>query len=172
MPSYSKTMIFIDGSNFYFSLKKSFNKTNIDFKKFTDFLAEDNKLVKLLYYNAPLNRKENEEEYRKQQKFFNYLTNLDFVKIYYGRLERRPDGHKSEKGVDVKLAIDLIINSYQNNFDIAVLVSNDADFIPAIKEIQKQGKKVYNVSFKNTKSYNLNKVCNYTIMVDSIDDFV
>ena len=139
----SRIMVFIDGSNFYYSLKKSFSTSKIDFQRFINFLSNDYNLVNILYYNAPLNSKDNAEEYKKQQRFFEYLKKIPKLNIYLGRLEKRPNNHKTEKGVDVKLAIDLLINAYNNNYDIAILISNDADFIPAIEEVQKLNKKVY-----------------------------
>ena len=51
-------------------------------------------------------------------------------------------GHikKKEKGVDVKMAIDMITGAIKNEYDIAIIFSGDADFIPAmelIKELKK-----------------------------------
>jgi len=170
--SIRRVMIFIDGSNFYYSLKKSFFKTNIDFEKFCNFASDNQDIVKILYYSAPLSIDDNPDEYAKQQKFFNYLKHVPNLEIYLGRLERRLNNHKVEKGVDVKLAVDLIVNAYKDNYDVAVLISNDADFIPSIEEVKKLGKQVYNVSFKKTKSYHLNMICNNTIKVDNIQEFL
>jgi uncharacterized LabA/DUF88 family protein len=50
-----------------------------------------------------------------------------------------------EKAVDVKLATDLIILS--DIYDIAVIVSGDQDYVPAVQVIKDQGKKVVNVAF-------------------------
>jgi uncharacterized LabA/DUF88 family protein len=50
-----------------------------------------------------------------------------------------------EKAVDVKLAIDLIMLC--NIYDIAVIVSGDQDYVPAVQAIKDQGKKVVNVAF-------------------------
>ncbi len=172
MTDSKRVIIFIDGSNFYYSLKKNFLTTKIDIKKFLYFIAFKTQLISIKYYNAPLNQKDDEDDYKKQQRFFEYLKTIPLLDIYLGRLEKSPDNHKTEKAVDVKIAIDLLVNGFKNNYDVAILISNDADFIPAIKEVQAIGKKVYNVSFKKTKSYHLNKVCNYTLKIDSINNFI
>jgi len=170
--SLKRVIIFIDGSNFYYALKRSFFKTNIDFEKFCNFLCSDNALITIKYYNSPLNRIDDPEEYKKQQKFFNYLLKVPLMDVYFGRLEKRPDGKKAEKGVDVKLAVDLVVNAYKDNYDIAILVSNDADFIPAINEVLALNKKVYYVGFPKMKSYHLNKVCSKTIKINDISEYL
>ena len=165
-------MIFIDGSNFYYSLRCSFSNTKIDFEKFCNFLSENDDLIKIKYYNSPLNMDDDEEAYKKQQKFFDYLFEVPLIDVYFGRLEKRSNGKKAEKGVDVKLAVDLVVNAYKDNYDIAILVSNDPDFIPAIQEAKELGKQVINVSFPKTKSYHLNKVCSKTIKVNDISEYL
>lgn len=87
--------------------------------------------------------------------------------MFLGRLEKRPNGIVVEKGVDVKLAVDLLSGAFRNEYDEAIIVSNDSDFVPAIIEVQKLGKKVSNVSFPCTKSFHLNKICNKAILIST-----
>jgi hypothetical protein len=49
--------------------------------------------------------------------------------VYRGRVN--PGGQ--EKGVDVSLAIDLIQLTYEQRYDVAILVSRDWDFGPAVR---------------------------------------
>lgn len=51
----------------------------------------------------------------------------------------------NEKGVDTQLATDMIALS--NNYDVALLVSGDADYIPPVSAVKNLGKLVYSVSF-------------------------
>lgn len=51
-----------------------------------------------------------------------------------------------EKAVDVKLAVDLIV--LHQTYDIAVIVSGDQDYVPAVQVIKDYGKRVINVVFK------------------------
>lgn len=55
------------------------------------------------------------------------------------------EGLGQEKSVDVKLAIDLAV--LKDIYDIAIIVSGDADYVPAVQAIKDFGKKVINVSF-------------------------
>ncbi len=47
-----KIAIYIDGSNFYFSLKQKFN-CKLDIAKFCEKLSEGKELVKINYYISP-----------------------------------------------------------------------------------------------------------------------
>ena len=51
-----------------------------------------------------------------------------------------------EKAVDVKLATDLIV--LRDIYDIAVIVSGDQDYVPAVQVVKDAGKKVVNVTFE------------------------
>jgi len=52
-----------------------------------------------------------------------------------------------EKGIDVKLATDLIVGAVDNQYDTALIVSSDTDLIPAIDRVRSRGKKVEYVGF-------------------------
>jgi uncharacterized LabA/DUF88 family protein len=69
-----------------------------------------------------------------------YLTSRG-IHVYRGRIN--PGGQ--EKGVDVSLAIDLIRLTYEHAYDVAIIVSQDWDFGPAValaKRIAKDQKKI------------------------------
>lgn len=51
-----------------------------------------------------------------------------------------------EKAVDVKLATDLIM--FRDIYDVAVIISGDQDFVPAVQVVKDSGKRVINVAFK------------------------
>lgn len=46
-----------------------------------------------------------------------------------------------EKGIDVKLATDLIVGALDNKYDTAIVVSSDADLTPAMDWVRKRTKK-------------------------------
>jgi len=45
------------------------------------------------------------------------------------------------KGDDVHLAHDLLIGAFDNLYDVAIILSGDADFIPVIKTLKERFKK-------------------------------
>src|SRR5205823_992680 len=52
---------------------------------------------------------------------------------------QQPYSAKPEKGVDAAIVTDMLSLAWQNAYDVAVLVSSDADFVPAVERIQTQG---------------------------------
>ena len=63
--------VFIDGSNFYHGLKKQLGNTHIDFYKLSLLLCGSQRmLIRTYYYNAPVNKDDDEEMYKHQQRFF------------------------------------------------------------------------------------------------------
>jgi len=56
-------------------------------------------------------------------------------------------GHK-EKGVDSTLVTLMLQKAWQDNYDIAVLVSSDRDFIPTVKFLQNHNKKCIQAGFR------------------------
>ena len=54
------------------------------------------------------------------------------VYVYRGRVRDRLNEAKQEKGVDVSLAIDLIQATHEQRYDVAIIMSKDSDFGPAV----------------------------------------
>jgi len=53
-----------------------------------------------------------------------------------------------EKGVDVSLAISMVIHACDNKIKTAFLVASDSDYQPAVREVQNRGKRVCYVGFE------------------------
>jgi uncharacterized LabA/DUF88 family protein len=161
-----KVMIFIDGSNFYHALK-NLGVTSIDFKHLCDSLiGRERELVRVYYYNAPVNQSEEPEKYKRQQKFFNYLRNLDYFEVKLGRLEKRSTG-VVEKGVDVKIATDMLWCAVQDLYDVAILISADGDFADVVQRVKDLGKHVEVAYPEGGRLYHLRQVCDRFIPLDS-----
>ncbi|MGH3305740.1 MAG: NYN domain-containing protein [Streptosporangiaceae bacterium] len=64
----------------------------------------------------------------------------------------------AEKGVDAALVTDLLSLAWQRAYDVAVLVSGDADYIPAVEYVQSQGLKVINAAWAS-KGHDLRREC-------------
>ncbi|MFO0599229.1 MAG: NYN domain-containing protein [Myxococcaceae bacterium] len=54
---------------------------------------------------------------------------------------------RKSKGVDITLARDFLSHAYRDNFDAAVLVAGDADFVPLVEEVKRLGKQVFVLFF-------------------------
>ncbi len=162
---------YIDGSNFYFSVKKKFN-CKVDIGKFCKKLVGDNDIVKINYYIAPVDRISNPEMYADQQRFFEKLKGIKNLKIILGRLEKRKQDGKEyfvEKATDVNLTLDLVLDAQSNEYDEAFLISNDGDFSEAVKAVRERfSKKVIYVAVGNNKmiSYHLKSAASKTFKIN------
>ncbi len=162
-----RVMIFIDGSNFYHNLKQYYKKTHIDFSKFVTKLSGQNReLVRTYYYNAPIDRNTNEDEYKKQQKFFEKIKRIDSFEVKLGRLQSKQDGSKTEKGTDVNIAVDMITKGYKDQYDVAILISGDADLVQVVQEIKDMAKHVELVVVPGQKCYHLRDTADRIITLD------
>jgi|TARA_Y100000034_G_C6811861_1_gene364894 uncharacterized LabA/DUF88 family protein len=168
-----RIVIYIDGSNFYFSVKKKFN-CKVDIKKFCKKLIGENNLVRINYYIAPIDRISNPEMYADQQRFFEKLKKINKLRIIFGRLERRKQDGKEyyvEKATDVNLTLDLVLDAQANEYDEAFLISNDGDFSGAVKAaVERFSKNVTYVAVGNNKmiSYHLKSAANKTLRINEL----
>ena len=172
-----RVAIYIDGSNFYFSVKKKF-KCKIDIGEFCKKLVAKNSLVKINYYIAPIEQFSNPKMFSSQQKFFEKLKKINNFNIILGRLEKRKrDGeiYFVEKATDVNLALDLVLDGQSDEYDLAYLISNDGDFSGAVKAvIERFEKEIVYVAIGNNRmiSHHLEKLSTKTFRVgqDFIED--
>ncbi|MDO8578043.1 MAG: NYN domain-containing protein [Dehalococcoidales bacterium] len=164
-----RVMIFIDGSNMYHSLKDNFHRTDIDLHKFCDKLLEKRRLVRIYYYNAPVGRREEPERYQSQMAFFNSVKMIPYLELRLGRLvySNWPSSPPYEKGVDIMLTTDMLTHSFKNNYDIAILVSEDGDYTGALQAVKDNGKNVEVALFgKESTSVPLREVADRIVSID------
>lgn len=72
-----------------------------------------------------------------------------------------------EKGVDTAIVTDLLSLAGEQAFDVAILVSSDADFVPAVEWVQSRGFKVLNATWSN-HGFELAKVCWASFEIDAV----
>lgn len=160
-----KVAVYIDGSNTYNKLKALGlpEKTKrFDYTAFVAHIIGARALISKRYYVGIVRNHDNSEKseklVRKQQQFLERLRLADFEvkpgKIMY-------DGSRiREKGVDVKLAIDLVIGAADDLYDTAIIISSDTDLIPAIKYVlHGKNKRVEYVGFAGSPSLGMIKEC-------------
>jgi uncharacterized protein (TIGR00288 family) len=89
------------------------------------------------------------------------------MEVKLGRLVRRGDT-MVEKGVDVKLAVDMLNLAFNNVYDTAILISGDGDFDSVIYGAKYIGKHVENAYFSSGHSDQLKKSCDKFILLDEL----
>ena len=71
---------------------------------------------------------------------------LDRVRATLWDIGFKPSVFKKEsktrrsKGVDIALATDMLGHAFRDNYDLALLVAGDGDYVPLVEEIQRLGK--------------------------------
>ena len=166
-----RVVIFIDGNNFYFGLKKTYgdsiNVTDFNFEKFCSHLTNKREIINIFYYNAPLNITRNLEKYKGQQRFFSKIKRILRFKLICKLMKRRIKDSKNFyyviKEDDINMTVDMVEGAADNKFYIAIIVSGDGDFVPAVKAVQRKNKKVENAYFRKTSSANFKQTCNKSI---------
>ena len=88
-----------------------------------------------------------------------------YLELRLGRLERR-GSTVVEKGVDVAIATDMLRRAYSNVYDTAILISGDADLVPAVEGIKDLGKHVENAFVQAGQSRHLRQTCDRFILLD------
>jgi uncharacterized LabA/DUF88 family protein len=73
-----------------------------------------------------------------------------------------------EKGIDTALLTDLIRSAFDNTFDQAILITEDSDFIPAVRFIQERWTKQILHCFFRGKSDELRNACWKHIFFDDM----
>jgi uncharacterized LabA/DUF88 family protein len=87
-----------------------------------------------------------------QKKEVNKMKNFYFFETRLKPLQYSPYKGIIQKGVDVQLAVDLVSNTYLNNYDIAILFSGDIDLYESVKLVKSLGKHVLIFSAEESMS--------------------
>ncbi len=167
-----KSIILIDGSNFYFKLKDLglHHLLTFDFSKFSNFLARSSDTVGTYYYVGRIKQdgsSKTEKLFNSQQKL---LGQLKKHKVIYklGYL-LKSDGVYHEKGVDVQLAVDMLVSAYENTAERIIVVSSDTDLEPAIRKAKEKGKIVEYVGFSHKASVAMVSFCSESTLLKKED---
>ena len=150
-----RTIIYIDGFNFYYRAVKNTPYKWLDFKSlFQKLLSTKNQIIQIKYFTALVSGKYNPQKPVKQQTFLRALkTFIPEIEIYYGHflthevfapLAKPTENRRSvkiikteEKGSDVNIAVHMLNDAWLNNYDCAIIVSNDSDLAESMKLVKK-----------------------------------
>ncbi len=170
-----RAAVYIDGSNLFYKLRdlEIKNLTYFSYGKFAYWLARENRIATKRYYIGAVRTKEGDEKSKRMQenqvRLFNHLqSESEGFNVQRGYLMKN-DGAYHEKGVDVRMAVDLLAGAYENIYDVAILISSDTDLIPAIQKVKQLGKKIEYVGFSHKPSYGLIKNASETRLLAKED---
>lgn len=160
--------LYIDGGNLYRRLRESGfpQDKRFDHSAFVEFLRRGRATVSKAYYVGIVRNFDHSSKSQRmvgaQQKFLAGLEAEGFL-IKRGRIVY--DHKIREKGVDVQIAIDLIIDAIEDRYDTALIVSSDTDLIPAIRYVRSRGKAVEYVGFSAKPSLGMTRESTLTVLL-------
>jgi uncharacterized LabA/DUF88 family protein len=179
-------VLFIDGENFLHKINDALRNSksteeksdiaHIKLNQLIENVANDIKIDKKIFYAARLHEhsesKEKSKELIKLQR--QLKTNLEkqgFEFIIAGnvRAQKVFADHKSsivfrEKGVDVRIAVDLVSMACDGNLGMAILCSSDSDLQPAVAEVRKRDIEIIYLGFEKNPNKGLIYTTNRTIL--------
>lgn len=79
---------------------------------------------------------------------------------------RDPNG--IQKATDVAIASRMVADVSNDHYDVAVLISGDGDFVPAVEMVQDYGKRVEVASFSHCLSSELSRRADVVIDLDPV----
>lgn len=144
IPKKERVVGYVDGFNVYFGLfEAGFNNCkwlNIS-KLVNNLLRPNQELIEIKYFTSRVSN--NPDKQKRQTTYIEALESVG-IKIYYGNYQSDttecrlcgniwPTYH--EKMTDVNIATQLLIDAYQDKYDMAMLISGDSDLVPPIKAI-------------------------------------
>ncbi len=134
-------IVFIDGQNLYHLAKTAWLSgvshptppyawPSYDVEKLANALVArqaGRTLTEIRFYTGVPNRSEDSYWHDFWSNKIRYLARRG-IYVYQGKVNRGGQ----EKGVDVSLALDLVQATHERRFDVAITVSQDSDFGPAV----------------------------------------
>ena len=148
------TNLYIDGFNLYYRALKDSPFRWLDLRKLAETLFPQDSINRVCYFTARLNaRPGNPSQRQRQQAYLRALATLPGFDAYYGvfrsGVKRRPLAEpvaglptyvlardSEEKGSDVNLAMRLLVDGFNGEYEQAVVMSNDADFAGAMRYVR------------------------------------
>lgn len=91
------------------------------------------------------------KRYNTTQRYYGEIEKISLVSIKFGDL-KGTRGNLQEKNLDTQLATDMVAMAALDEYDVAVLVSNDGDYKSAVENTKRFNKKIEVLFFKGSLS--------------------
>lgn len=177
------TTLFIDGENFLHKIEEVIERQakgkgltkviGIDLNKLFAKSLKGISISQRIFYGAklryhPETPRKSRELIRNQRKLINSLKKQGYMFVMAGNVRGQKVLGKiifREKGVDVKLGVDLVSLACDGKLKTAILCSSDSDLQPAIAELRKRKVEIIYLGFEASPNKGLIYTCNRTILL-------
>lgn len=142
-----KVITYIDGFNLYFGLQEAYGKKYnwLDLEKLSSLLLKtEQQLNAVKYFTSHVHGYHS--KIKRQETYLEALATLPLCHLYYGQFLvndhkcprcRNVEHIPSEKMTDVNIATHLLVDAFEDSFDVAILISGDSDLSGPVNEIKR-----------------------------------
>ena len=158
---FSKLMVFVDGENFAIRYKEVSSNKEIPshVKYIPDVFLWSDILDKVCHNTFNVVRKHYytsiKGDQTKLEEVEDYLKNCN---IDAPRVFKKHRNGKTKK-VDISLSTDMLYHATKKNYDVALLIAGDEDYVPLIEAVQLEGCRVYVWFFSNGLARSIRVKC-------------
>jgi uncharacterized LabA/DUF88 family protein len=166
-----RTRVYVDGYNLFYACLKGSPYKWLNVHELASNLLPKNRIDKLRYFTAQVSaRPHDPNQPQRQQTYLRALATVPQIETHHGHFLTHeismPDAaawhtgryrpvrvmKTEEKGSDVNLATHLLIDAFDNTFDVAVIISNDSDLKEPISLVRRRfGKRIVLLGPKTTR---------------------
>lgn len=180
-----QTVLYIDGQNFTTRIRSILRRSGVeevDLAKFDFwgllsklFAKEQVDLVQIYFakLHAHKDTAEKSEELIKREEELKAILEQQGIKyITAGSVRPRKRGDEIEfveKGVDIRIAVDMVKDVIDGTVGKVLLASSDSDMQPAIYEIKRRGAEVYYVGFASRMNRGMMLTTDRYVLIDTKD---
>lgn len=169
-----KLMAFIDGTNVLTEMGKRIGASYSAFNPDDDVMQLATMSVDVLFQRLRLEagltdlvvlRKYWFGSHHGSEETFNHLRALlrkrDYEPVIFRKIK---DGR--EKGVDIGVAKEMLINAFHHNYEFALLVAGDEDYTGLVQDVKRYGAFVIGAFFPNGRAPELELTCDKFTLLD------
>lgn len=146
-----KTNVYIDAFNFYYGSVRGTPYKWLDLAALCTCLLPNDTISKIRYFTALVRSRPNDPSQRQRQEtYLRALRTIPNLTVHYGHflshatrmpLAMNPSKFAvviktEEKGSDVNLATELLVDAFRDDFEAAAIVSNDSDLLRPIQVLR------------------------------------
>lgn len=147
-----KTNVYVDGFNFYYGAVKGTPYKWLNIAALCHLLLPNDMIWRIKYFTAPVHPRPQDPDQRvRQETYLRALGTIPNLEIILGTfhtheitmpLANQPGKFArviktEEKGSDVNIATHLLMDGFRNDFELAVVISNDSDLALPIQVVMK-----------------------------------
>ncbi|HZT54502.1 MAG TPA: NYN domain-containing protein [Gaiellaceae bacterium] len=148
--------VYVDGFNLYYGLVRGTPYRWLDLGKLCRLLLPGDEINRIRYFTARVrSRPDDPGKAQRQQTFLRALETIPNLTVHYGHFLERPvrmaladppaRGPRTvevlrteEKGSDVNLATYLLVDGFDRDYELAVIISNDSDLLEPIRVVREK----------------------------------